>query len=204
MARQFYAKRGKRLLDITVAATGLSLLSPLILSTSVAVALKLGRPVFFRQLRPGKGEKLFRMLKFRTMTEELDADGVLMSDEVRLTSFGKWLRSSSLDELPALLNVLKGDMSIVGPRPLLERYISRYNDEQKRRHEVAPGITGWAQINGRNQLSWPEKFALDVWYIDHIGFLLDLEIIIRTAQKVVAKSDISADGYATMPEFMGN
>ena len=167
---------------------------------SVLVGWSIGFPVFFCQTRPGKNGKLFKLIKFRTMT---DAQGTLLPDAKRITRFGKWLRASSLDELPELINVLKGEMSLVGPRPLLVQYLSRYTLEQARRHEVRPGITGWAQINGRNAISWEEKFKLDVWYVDHQSLWLDLKILALTLLKVVRRDGISAQGEATMPEFLG-
>lgn len=194
----------KRLFDLFAAIVGSIFLFPIILIVSILVRLKLGSPILFRQQRPGKHGKIFQMYKFRTMTDEKDASGVLLPDSVRLTSFGKFLRSTSLDELPELWNVLKGDMSIVGPRPLLVEYLERYTSEQARRHEVRPGITGWAQINGRNAISWEEKFAYDVWYVDHHSLWLDLKIIFRTVFNVFNRSGISADAHATMPKFMGN
>lgn len=161
----------------------------------------MGRPIFFKQVRPGLYGKPFVLYKFRTMLDLRDQTGKMLPDERRLTSFGRWLRSTSLDELPVLFNVLKGDMSLVGPRPLLMEYLDRYTPEQARRHEVKPGITGWAQINGRNAISWEEKFALDVWYVDNWSLLLDFRIIFLTILKVLKHEGISADGYATMPEF---
>jgi lipopolysaccharide/colanic/teichoic acid biosynthesis glycosyltransferase len=164
----------------------------------------MGSPVFFRQTRPGYKGMPFVVYKFRTMTEARDASGVLLPDEQRLSAFGKWLRRTSLDELPQLWNVLKGDLSFVGPRPLLMEYLPLYNPEQFRRHEVKPGITGWAQVNGRNALGWPERLALDVWYVDHRSFLLDLKILGLTLFKVCKKEGVSAEGHATMPKFTGN
>jgi lipopolysaccharide/colanic/teichoic acid biosynthesis glycosyltransferase len=170
---------------------------------AVAVWLSLGRPVLFRQQRPGKGGKVFELFKFRTMTDQRDASGTLLPDAERLTPFGRWLRARSLDELPELINVLGGNMSLVGPRPLLVQYLPRYTPEQARRHEARPGITGWAQVNGRNAISWEEKFKLDVWYVDHHTFWLDLKILFLTALKVIRREGISAQGEATVPEFMG-
>jgi sugar transferase EpsL len=193
----------KRLLDLLLIILSAPLWLPVFLVTAGAVAVTLGRPVLFRQARPGRGGRVFEMLKFRTMTEDRDAGGELLPDADRLTRFGRWLRASSLDELPELINVLKGDMSLVGPRPLMVRYLPRYTAEQARRHQVPPGITGWAQINGRNAISWEEKFRLDVWYVDHRSLRLDLQILALTVWKVVSRHGISADGEATMPEFRG-
>lgn len=193
----------KRLFDIAVSAAGLVVLSPLLLCLSFLVGGKLGHPVLFRQIRPGLHGKLFTMYKFRTMTDERDADGQFLPDGQRVTSFGKFLRSTSLDELPELINVLQGDMSLVGPRPLLPQYLSRYSPLQARRHEVHPGITGWAQINGRNALSWEEKFLLDVWYVDHVSFILDMKILWFTLEKILKRDGISQEGQATASEFMG-
>lgn len=171
---------------------------------AILVALKLGRPVLFRQTRPGLRGKPFVLLKFRTMTDERDADGVLLPDEKRLLPFGAWLRSTSLDELPELINVLKGEMSLVGPRPLLMRYLSRYSPRQARRHEVRPGLTGWAQVNGRNAVSWEEKFEMDVWYVENRSFWLDVQILARTVAAVFDRRGINSPGAATAPEFMGS
>lgn len=195
---------GKRLMDIVGASGGILLTAPLMLLIALLVRLKLGKPVLFRQVRPGLHGKPFVMLKFRTMTNDCDAKGELLPDEQRLTPFGKWLRSTSLDELPELFNVLKGEMSLVGPRPLLMEYLPRYTPEQARRHEVKPGITGWAQVNGRNALSWEEKFKLDLWYVDHWNLWLDLKILWWTVWKVLKREGISAEGAATMPVFMGS
>lgn len=194
----------KRLMDIVGASVGILLTAPLMLLIALLVRLKLGKPVLFRQVRPGLHGKPFVMLKFRTMTNDCDAKGEPLPDELRLTKFGKWLRSTSLDELPELFNVLRGEMSLVGPRPLLMEYLPRYTPEQARRHEVKPGITGWAQVNGRNALSWEEKFRLDVWYVDHWNLWLDLKILWLTIWKVLKREGISAEGAATMPIFMGN
>ncbi|MBI5494829.1 MAG: sugar transferase [Deltaproteobacteria bacterium] len=193
----------KRALDVAGATTGLCLLAGPMLACAAAVRLNLGTPVLFRQIRPGRSGKPFGMLKFRTMTDARDAHGNLLPDEVRLTALGKFLRRTSLDELPELLNVLHGDMSLVGPRPLLMEYLERYSPEQARRHDVRPGITGWAQVNGRNSLSWEEKFALDTWYVDHWDVLLDLLIVLRTVGAVFMQDGISANGHATMPAFTG-
>jgi lipopolysaccharide/colanic/teichoic acid biosynthesis glycosyltransferase len=194
----------KRVFDLSVAAAAVVLLAPLMLGIALAVRLCLGRPVLFVQERPGLGGAPFRMIKFRTMRDEVDADGRPLPDGERLTRLGSFLRSTSLDELPELWNVLRGDMSLVGPRPLLMEYLPLYSAEQARRHEVKPGITGWAQVNGRNALSWEEKFALDVWYVDHASLRLDLEIIALTFWKIIRRDGISQAGYATMPVFMGS
>lgn len=194
----------KRLFDLTAALFGLMLLAPIILILAILIRQKLGSPVFFTQARPGLYGKPFKMIKFRTMTDARDTDGSLLPDSVRLTAFGRFLRSTSLDELPELCNVLKGDMSLVGPRPLLMEYLPRYTPEQARRHEVRPGITGWAQINGRNAISWEEKFKLDVWYVDNQSFWLDLKILVLTIKKVFVREGISATGEATMPKFTGS
>ena len=193
----------KRLFDILVAATLLLLTLPLMLATALAVRLALGPPVLLRQTRPGKGGIPFLFFKFRTMTEERDGAGRLLPDERRLTPFGRWLRATSLDELPQLVNVLKGDMSLVGPRPLLMEYISLYSPQQARRHEVRPGITGWAQVNGRNALSWEERFRLDVWYVDHRSLLLDLHILLLTVLRVFQARGVAQPGQATMTRFTG-
>ena len=194
----------KRLLDIAGAILGLGLLGLPMLIVAFLVRIKLGSPVIFRQIRPGLHGKPFVLYKFRTMTDARDEDGNLLPDELRLTPFGKFLRSTSLDELPELFNVLKGDMSLVGPRPLLMQYLERYTPEQARRHEVKPGITGWAQINGRNALSWEEKFEMDVWYVDNWSIWLDLKILLLTLIKVLKREGIHADGHVTMPEFFGS
>lgn len=193
----------KRLFDIVVSAIALLLFLPLILILIVLVRIKLGSPVFFTQTRPGKDGKPFQMVKFRSMTTAKDADGNLLPDDQRLPKFGKLLRSTSLDELPELWNVFKGDMSLVGPRPLLMQYLDRYTPEQRRRHEVRPGITGWAQVNGRNNVPWEERFKMDVWYVDNHNLLLDIKILWMTVMKVVKRSDVSQEGHATMTEFMG-
>lgn len=200
MYRRFF----KRALDVILSACALVALSPVLLVTALLVRIKLGSPVIFRQARPGKDEKLFHLYKFRTMTDQRDEKGELLPDEVRLTPFGKALRASSLDELPELWNILKGDMSIVGPRPLLVRYLPLYNREQHRRHEVRPGLTGLAQVNGRNLLTWEDKFRYDVEYVDHIGFGLDVKIILQTVGKLFAREGISSETSATMEEFTGN
>lgn len=194
----------KRLFDIAVAGTTLVLLAPLLLVVATLVRLKLGQPVCFRQIRPGMRGIPFEMVKFRTMTNQRDELGRLSPDKERLTPFGQMLRATSVDELPELWNVLMGDMSLVGPRPLLMQYLDRYTTRQRRRLEVRPGITGWAQVNGRNALSWEEKFELDVWYVDNRTFLLDLKILMLTVLQVVRRHGISSEGHATMPEFQGS
>ncbi|UJS24299.1 sugar transferase [Thiothrix winogradskyi] len=194
----------KHFTDFTAAFLALLVLSPLLLILMVLVRLKLGSPIFFTQVRPGLHGKPFKMIKFRTMTDARDADGNLLPDNIRLTAFGRFLRSTSLDELPELWNVLKGDMSLVGPRPLLMEYLPRYTPEQARRHQARPGITGWAQINGRNAISWEAKFKLDVWYVDNQSFWLDLKILALTIKKVFVREGISAEGEATMPKFTGS
>lgn len=199
----FYEKYIKRLLDVVLSGIALIILSPVLLVTAILVRTKLGSPVLFRQERPGKDERIFKLCKFRTMTDARDENGELLPDEVRLTKFGRFLRSTSIDELPELWNILKGDMSIVGPRPLLVRYLPRYNAEQRRRHSVRPGLTGHAQANGRNALSWEEKFSLDVYYVDHISFILDVKTILLTVKNVLKREGISSETSATMEEFMG-
>ena len=194
----------KRLLDVLAAMLALVLLSIPLAVLAIQVRRNLGSPVFFRQMRPGLRGQPFQMVKFRTMTDARGPDDSLLADAQRLTSFGKFLRSSSLDELPELWNVLKGDMCLVGPRPLLMEYLPLYSLEQARRHEVRPGITGWAQVNGRNALSWDEKFRLDVWYVDNQSFWLDIKILWMTVQKVLVREGVSAAGEATMPKFTGN
>jgi lipopolysaccharide/colanic/teichoic acid biosynthesis glycosyltransferase len=194
----------KRVFDLSVAAAAVVLLAPLVLAVAVAVRLCLGKPVWFVQERPGRHGVPFRMIKFRTMRDALDANGRPLPDGERLTRLGRFLRAASLDELPELWNVLRGDMSLVGPRPLLMEYLPLYSAEQARRHEVKPGITGWAQMNGRNALSWEEKFRLDVWYVDHASLWLDLKIIALTLWKTVRRDGISQSGHATMPDFLGS
>ncbi len=194
----------KRLCDLALASLALVILWPVMLATALAIRLTLGSPVLFRQERPGLHGKPFTLLKFRTMTDARDAAGNLLPDACRLTPFGRFLRSMSLDELPEFLNVLRGEMSLVGPRPLLMQYLDRYTPVQARRHEVKPGITGWAQVNGRNVLTWEEKFALDVWYVDHQSFWLDLKIVGLTIWKILRREGISQPGHATMTEFMGS
>ena len=194
----------KRIFDLSLACLALVLMFPVLLVVALLVRFKLGSPVLFSQMRPGMGGVPFRIYKFRTMTSQCGSDGVLLSDRDRLTSFGGFLRSSSLDEVPALWNVLKGDMSLVGPRPLLMEYLSLYSDEEARRHNMRPGITGWAQVNGRNAISWSDKFKLDVWYVDNQNLRLDLKIILLTIKKVFVREGISAQGEATMKKFTGH
>lgn len=194
----------KRALDILGAAIGLIVFSPILIVISVMIRREMGSPVLFQQTRPGREGKPFKMIKFRTMRDATDAYGHPLPDAERLTRLGRFLRSSSLDELPELMNVLKGDMSLVGPRPLLIEYLPLYSPEQARRHEMRPGVTGWAQVNGRNAISWDAKFALDVWYVDNRSLWLDLKIIWLTIRKVVKRDGISAVGEATMPKFTGN
>lgn len=193
----------KRLLDLLLAGLGMILLSPLYLILMILVAGWFGRPVIFRQRRPGYHAQPFEIYKFRTMSDARDAQGNLLPDEQRLTRLGRFLRAASLDELPELLNVLRGEMSLVGPRPLLMQYLERYSPEQARRHNVLPGITGWAQINGRNALTWEDKFRLDVWYVDHQSLALDLKILLLTVWKVIRREGISQPGHATADEFRG-
>ena len=193
----------KRIFDITLTLIGALFLFPVFSLTALMVKIKLGAPLFFKQVRPGLNGNLFNMYKLRSMTNECDKDGNLLIDEVRLTKFGKFLRSTSLDELPGLWNVLKGDMSLVGPRPLLVEYLPLYSEKQSRRHEVRPGITGWAQVNGRNAISWDEKFDLDVWYVDNQSIWLDVKILWMTIGKVIFRTGISADSQATMHKFTG-
>ena len=194
----------KRLFDITVSATALLVLAPVMAVTAWQISRKLGHPVLFKQTRPGLHGQPFQMVKFRTMRDALDPQGRPLPDAQRMTPFGQFLRSSSLDELPELWNVLKGDMSLVGPRPLLMEYLPLYSQEQYRRHDVRPGITGWAQVNGRNAVSWEEKFRLDVWYVNNWTLLLDLRILFLTIKKVVARDDINAEGEATVSRFTGS
>jgi sugar transferase EpsL len=193
----------KRIIDAAGALFGLLVLSPLMTGLAIAVRLRMGSPVLFVQVRPGLGGKPFRLVKFRTMRDLRDAQGRPLPDGERITPLGAWMRRWSLDELPELFNVLKGDMSLVGPRPLLSQYLDRYTPEQARRHEVKPGLTGWAQVNGRNAVSWEEKFALDIWYVDNRSLRLDLRILAMTAARVLRGEGVSAPGEATMPEFTG-
>lgn len=194
----------KRIIDVILSLILIILLSPILLIVYILVNSKLGSPSVFKQERPGLHGKIFTMYKFRSMTDERDEKGVLLPDEIRLTPFGKLLRKTSLDELPELFNIFKGDMSFVGPRPLLVRYLERYNEEQARRHDVRPGLTGWAQINGRNAINWEEKFKLDVWYVDNCNLWLDLKIFILTFVKVFKREGISSSEHVTMEEFMGS
>ena len=200
----FYRKYGKRVFDLVVTVPALLVLAPLLGITALLVRVRLGYPVLFRQMRPGLHGKPFELIKFRTMSNERDAEGALLPDAERLTRFGRFLRSASLDELPELWNVLKGEMSLVGPRPLLMEYLPLYSKEQARRHEVRPGITGWAQVNGRNELSWEEKFRLDVQYVDEYRLSLDLGILCRTVMNVFFRRGITAESHVTMPKFVGN
>ncbi len=199
-----YVKLLKPSFDFIFAFIALLVLSPLILILSLLVYFKLGKPVFFIQQRPGKGEKIITLYKFRTMTDKHDHSGKSLEDKDRLTKVGTILRRTSLDELPQLVNVLKGDVSFIGPRPLLVEYLPLYTEDQKRRHLVKPGITGWAQVNGRNNISWKEKFKLDLWYIDNLSFILDIKILIMTIMKIILREGISKDGFATSDAFNGN
>jgi undecaprenyl phosphate N,N'-diacetylbacillosamine 1-phosphate transferase len=195
----------KRLFDFTSSLIGLIVISPVFLILIIILSLaNKGAGVFFMQHRPGKDEKIFKVIKFKTMTDEKDSEGNLLSDEQRLTKTGKFVRSTSLDELPQLINVLRGDMSLIGPRPLLVQYLPLYNVRQARRHEVRPGITGWAQVNGRNAISWQQKFEYDVWYVEHISLLLDLKIFFLTIKKVFAREGISSETHVTIESFTGN
>lgn len=194
----------KRLFDIAVSLVALACLLPFLVVLYVVIALKMGRPVFFRQIRPGIEGKPFEMIKFRSMTDEKDTNGELLPDDQRLPAFGKLLRATSLDELPELWNVLKGEMSLVGPRPLLMEYLEHYTPEQARRHEVRPGVTGWAQVNGRNAISWEQKFEFDTWYVDNRSFWLDIKILWLTVMQVVKRDNISQDGHVTMEKFKGS
>ncbi|EFC90728.1 Undecaprenyl-phosphate galactose phosphotransferase [Dethiosulfovibrio peptidovorans DSM 11002] len=194
----------KRAVDIYLATAGIVALSPILAAVSLAVRTKLGRPIFFKQRRPGLNGRIFHMIKFRTMTDGRDESGELLPDEKRLPPFGRFLRSTSLDELPELFNVLKGDMSLVGPRPLLVEYLPLYSPEQSRRHLVRPGVTGWAQVNGRNALSWEDKFSLDIWYVDNWSRKLDWKILVMTVKSVFRREGISSGDHATMPPFGGS
>ena len=194
----------KRLFDFVLSLMAIIILSSIIIIVAILVKIKLGSPIIFTQERPGKDEKIFKMYKFRSMTDQRDENGNLLPDDIRLTKFGKVLRSTSLDELPELFNILKGDMSIVGPRPLLVRYLPLYNEYQKHRHDVRPGVTGWAQCNGRNAISWEEKFDLDVYYTKHVSLLLDIKIIFKTVKVVLFREGISSETSVTMEEFRGS
>ena len=198
-----YRKYIKRLLDIVISLCGIIVLSPVYLVLGILIRAKLGSPVLFKQDRPGKDEKIFHLYKFRSMTDEKDENGILLPDEVRLTPFGKKLRSTSLDELPELFNILKGDMSLIGPRPLLVRYLPRYNESQRHRHDVRPGLTGLAQINGRNAITWEKKFEYDLEYVENLSFALDARIFAGTVRAVLKREGISSETNATMEEFMG-
>jgi sugar transferase EpsL len=200
----WYRRWGKRAFDLALTLVACVVALPVATLLAFLVRRKLGRPVLFRQQRPGLGGQPFTLLKFLTMSETCDKNGNLLPDGERLTRFGRFLRGTSLDELPELWNVLRGDMSLVGPRPLLMQYLKRYTPEQARRHQAKPGITGWAQVNGRNALSWEEKFALDVWYVDHVGLSLDARILWRTVGQVLSRRGVSPEGRATMPEFQGS
>jgi len=200
MYRHFF----KRVFDFLAAFFGLLLLSPIFLLVTIGLAIANNGKPFFLQSRPGRHERIFRIIKFKTMNDRTDAQGQLLPDAERLTRIGSFVRKTSLDEIPQLINVLKGDMSLIGPRPLLIQYLDLYDDTQRRRHEVRPGITGWAQVNGRNAISWPKKFELDVWYVDRISLGLDLKILFLTVKKVFVREGISAEGQATMEPFRGN
>ena len=193
----------KRILDLAITLPGILIFSPVFLVIAILVGMNYGTPIIFRQKRPGYRGKPFWVYKFRTMTNALDADNILLPDSQRITRLGRFLRSTSLDELPELFNVLRGEMSLVGPRPLLMQYLERYSPEQARRHDVLPGITGWAQVNGRNALTWEEKFKLDVWYVEHWSFVLDINILLITAVKVLRREGINQPGHTTAEEFMG-
>ena len=194
----------KNIFDFLAAFFGLLVLSPIFLLTTIVLAIANKDTPFFSQKRPGKNERIFKIYKFKTMNDKIDSEGNLLSDAQRLTAVGKFIRKTSLDEIPQLINVLKGDMSLIGPRPLLSEYLPLYNNFQKRRHEVKPGITGWAQVNGRNAISWEEKFIYDVWYVDHFGFMLDVKILFLTLKKVFLREGINQGGQATMEAFKGN
>nr|WP_263325084.1 sugar transferase [Neobacillus sp. Marseille-Q6967] len=193
----------KRLFDLLLSCFSLLIFSPLILLVALLIRIKLGSPIIFKQQRPGLNGKLFELYKFRTMTDKRNQNGELLPDHIRLTSFGKILRKLSLDEFPQLINVIKGDMSLIGPRPLLPEYLSLYSEEQAKRHLVKPGITGWAQVNGRNAITWEEKFKLDVWYVENLSFILDIKILLLTIKKVITSDGISNHNHVTMPDFEG-
>jgi len=196
-----YKKYIKRIIDFTAALIGFLVLFPILLIVSVLLYFANNGKPFFTQLRPGKGEVIFKIIKFKTMNDKKDINGNLLPDALRLTTIGKFVRKTSLDEIPQLLNVIRGEMSLIGPRPLLPSYLEYYTPFQNRRHEVKPGITGWAQVNGRNTISWNQKFEYDVWYVDNISFFVDVKIIIKTIQKIIKTNEISAQGHATMPRF---
>jgi len=201
----FYRPYFKRIIDFVFASVGLIILSPLFLILWIWLSMaNKGAGAFFFQERPGKDEKIFKVIKFKTMNNRRDENGILLPDSERLTMIGRWIRSLSLDEIPQLINVLKGDMSLVGPRPLLVQYLSLYNETQRRRHEVRPGMTGWAQVNGRNAISWQEKFEYDVWYVDHVSLSLDIKILLKTVEKVFKREGINSQDNATMEPFQGN
>lgn len=194
----------KRLIDLLVSFFALLIFSPILVLVAVLISIKLGSPIMFKQQRPGLNGELFELYKFRTMTDERDENGELLADHIRLTSFGKFLRKLSLDEFPQFINVIKGDMSLIGPRPLLKEYLALYSEEQAKRHLVRPGITGWAQVNGRNAITWDEKFKLDVWYVKNQSIFLDLKILFLTIKKVLLSDGISNQTHVTMPDFEGN
>lgn len=200
----FYTKYIKRFLDILISLAAIIGLSPVLIIVAMLVRTKLGSPILFRQQRPGMNEKVFEMMKFRSMTDERDAEGNLLPDDVRLTSFGKALRATSLDELPELFNILKGDMSLIGPRPLLVKYLPLYNDEQRKRHLVRPGLTGYAQVNGRNAQTWKQRFAYDVEYVEKVSFVFDITVLFRTVITVLRREGVADEGTATKEPFKGN
>jgi len=200
----FYTKYIKRFLDILISLVAIIVLSPVLIVVAILVRTKLGSPILFRQQRPGMDEKVFEMMKFRSMTDETDVEGNLLPDDVRLTSFGKALRATSLDELPELFNILKGDMSLIGPRPLLVKYLPLYNDEQRKRHLVRPGLTGYAQVNGRNAQTWKQRFAYDVEYVEKVSFFFDVTVLFRTVITVIRREGVSEEGTATKEAFKGN
>lgn len=200
----FYAKYIKRFLDILISLVAIFVLSPVLIIVAILVRSKLGSPILFRQQRPGMDEKVFEMMKFRSMTDEMDAEGNLLPDDVRLISFGKALRATSLDELPELFNILKGDMSLIGPRPLLVKYLPLYNDEQRKRHLVRPGLTGYAQVNGRNAQTWKQRFAYDVEYVEKVSLFFDITVLFRTVITVLRREGVSEEGTATKEPFKGN
>ena len=202
--KSVYGSCMKRILDMILSAFMILIISPFLLLLAIVVRIKLGSPVLFRQARPGKDGKIFKLYKFRSMTDERDENGELLSDDIRLTAFGKKLRSTSLDELPELFNILKGDMSFIGPRPLLVKYLPLYNERQRHRHDVRPGITGHAQVNGRNAITWEEKFEKDIWYVENLSFVTDMKILFKTVAVVFKREGISSETAVTMEEFRGN